>query len=215
MKTVCLLLKAPRSGTVKTRLARDIGPHQATMIYRALVEHQVRAIPEGWDVAVHFAPSDALMEMEAWLKPHFLACPQFVPQCDGALGDRLIHVVRTEFQRGMKRVFLIGGDCPGITRDYFAAADSNLDVSEVVVGPATDGGYVLLGLKAPYPVLFENIAWSTASVLDQTLAAARKVSLSVALLPVLEDIDDADALKRQSELGVISPMPHSAPRMGR
>jgi len=56
MKTVCLLLKAPRSGTVKTRLARDIGSQQATMIYRALVEHQARAIPEGWDVTVHFAP---------------------------------------------------------------------------------------------------------------------------------------------------------------
>jgi len=202
MKTVCLLLKAPRPGTVKTRLARDIGPRKAASIYRALVEHQARTIPEGWDVSVHFAPSDAQMEMETWLKPLLLACPQFVPQCDGDLGARLIHVVRTEFHRGLKRVFLIGGDCPGITRDYFAAADSHLDVSDVVIGPATDGGYVLLGLKAPYPVLFENIAWSTASVLDQTLAAARKISLSVALLPVLEDIDDADALKRQSKLGV-------------
>ncbi len=200
MKTVCLILKAPREGTVKTRLARDIGPERATAIYRALVEHQARAIPPGWDPAVHFSPSDAGMEMRAWLKPLLPASARFVPQCEGDLGCRLAHVVGVEFQRGAERVFLIGGDCPGLSRDYFLEADKRLIEVDIVIGPATDGGYVLLGLKAPHVALFETIAWSTSAVLEQTLAVASHHSLSVGLLPALEDIDDAAGLKRQSEI---------------
>jgi rSAM/selenodomain-associated transferase 1 len=204
MKTVCMILKAPREGTVKTRLGRDIGPERATAIYRALVEHQMKAIPPGWDVAVHFAPPDAGMEMEAWLRPHLSVSARFTPQCDGDLGHRLTNVVRTEFQHGAKRVFLIGGDCPGISHSYLADADRHLNEADVVIGPATDGGYVLLGLKAPHTELFEHIAWGTHAVLEQTLTAAKRWPLSVGLLPTLEDIDDAASLERQSGLWAIS-----------
>lgn len=203
MKTVCLILKAPRVGTVKTRLARDIGPQKAAEIYRALVEHQAATIPAEWDVAVHFAPPDAGLEMEAWLKPLMPISSRFVPQCDGDLGLRLAHVIQTEFQRGAKRVFLVGGDCPGITRDYFDDADRHLNETDVVIGPAADGGYVLLGLKAPHVALFENIAWSTAAVLDQTIAAAKRLSLSVGFLKILEDIDDSESLMRQPKFSLI------------
>jgi len=196
MKTACMILKAPRVGTVKTRLARDIGPKKATAIYRALAEYQAGAIPAKWDVAVHFAPPDAALEMKAWLKPFLPVSSRFAPQCDGDLGLRLAHVVRTEFQRGARRVFLIGGDCPGITRDYFDEADRHLNGADVVIGPAADGGYVLLGLKAPHAALFENIAWSTAAVLDQTIAAAKRLSLTVGFLKILEDIDDVASLER-------------------
>ena len=98
------------------------------------------------------------------------------------------------------RVFLIGGDCPGISFDYLAQADEQLYECDLVIGPATDGGYVLLGLKSQCTALFENIAWSTQAVLDQTVTAARRQSLSVRLLPTLEDIDDAASLARQARL---------------
>lgn len=205
MKTVCMILKAPRAGTVKTRLAKDIGPERALAVYRALVEHQAREIPPEWDVAVYFTPSDAATEMEAWLKPWLPVCRRFQPQCGGDLGARLAAAVRTEFQRRTNRVFLIGGDCPDISRNYLADADRHLNETDIVIGPAMDGGYVMLGLKAPHVALFENIAWSTAEVLNETLAAADRQSLSVGLLPTSEDIDDTASLKRQSERGVILP----------
>ena len=98
-------------------------------------------------------------------------------------GRRLAAAVRSEFQRGAKRVFLVGGDCPRICHDYFADADRHLDEADLVIGPATDGGYVLLGLKDQHIGLFENIAWSTHAVLERTLANASRGSLSIELLP--------------------------------
>jgi rSAM/selenodomain-associated transferase 1 len=204
MKTVCMILKAPHAGSVKTRLARDIGPERATAIYRALVERQAREIPREWAAAVHFTPPDAGKEMEEWLGPCMSAAARFLPQCDGDLGQRLIGAIRAEFQRGAGSVFLVGGDCPGLSRDYFLEADRRLNEVDVVIGPATDGGYVLLGLKAPHVALFENVPWSTSAVLEQTLAAANRQSLSIGLLPTLEDIDDAASLERQSAFAAIS-----------
>jgi len=128
-----------------------------------------------------------------------------VPQCDGDLGRRLAAAVRSEFQRGAERVFLVGGDCPTISHDYFVYVDRHLDEADLVIGPATDGGYVLLGLKDQHIGLFENIAWSTHAALEQTLANASRGSLSIELLPTLEDIDDAASLRRQSRFLSISP----------
>jgi rSAM/selenodomain-associated transferase 1 len=197
---ICLVLKAPRPGLVKTRLAREVGDENATAIYRALVEHQAMSIPPGWQVTVYFTPTDAAGEMQMWLASHLPENARFVPQCEGDLGRRLRSAVAAEFQEGAKRVFLIGGDCPGISRDYLGDADEALNESDLVIGPAKDGGYVLLGLKSRRPSLFENIAWSTPAVLDQTLAAARRLLLRVRLLPTLEDIDDAESFARQSAL---------------
>jgi uncharacterized protein len=200
MKTVCMVLKSPRVGEVKTRLAHDVGAVRATAIYRALVEHQAAEIPPIWEVAVYFAPADAAEEMKDWLTPHLPDGTRFLPQCDGDLGQRLLAAARTEFGRGSERVFLIGGDCPGLSRDYFYEADTALSDDEVAIGPAQDGGYVLLGLKAPNDVLFKDIAWSTPVALHQTLGAAHRKTLSVRLLPPLVDIDDAASLHRQSKL---------------
>ena len=200
MKTVCLFLKSPRLGEAKTRLARDIGAARASTIYRALVEHQVAAIPLDWRVAVYFTPSHAGEEMKIWLAPHLPDGTRFVPQCDGDLGRRLVAAVREEFDCGSERVYLIGGDCPALTRDYFYEADQALSDNDIVLGPAQDGGYVLLGLKGPHEVLFRDIAWSTPVVLHQSLAAACRQSLSVRLLRPLVDIDDAATLDDQSKI---------------
>jgi uncharacterized protein len=200
MKTVCLFLKSPRLGEAKSRLARSIGAVRASAIYRALVEHQAAEIPVGWQVTVYFAPSGAGEEMKIWLAPQLPDGTRFVPQCDGNLGQRLWTAVRKEFDRGSQRVYLIGGDCPALSRDYFFEADRALSDNDIVLGPAVDGGYVLLGIKSPHAVLFRDIAWSTPTVLDQTLAAAREQALSVCLLRPLVDIDDVAALDDQSKI---------------
>jgi rSAM/selenodomain-associated transferase 1 len=200
MKTVCLFLKSPRLGEAKTRLARDIGAAQAGAIYRALVEHQAAEIPHDWRVAVYFTPSNAGEEMKIWLAPHLRDGTRFVSQCQGDLGRRLVAAVREEFDSGSERVYLIGGDCPGLSRDYFYEADQALSDNDIVLGPARDGGYVLLGIKGPHEVLFRDITWSTPVVLHETLAAARRQSLSVRLLRPLVDIDDATTLDDQSKI---------------
>jgi uncharacterized protein len=200
MKTVCLFVKSPRLEEAKTRLARDIGAAQAIVIYRALVEHQAAEIPVDWRVAVYFAPSNAGEDMKTWLAPQLQNGTRFVPQCDGDLGRRLVTAVRWEFDNGSERIYLIGGDCPGLSRDYFEEADRALSDNDIVVGPAQDGGYVLLAIKGPHEILFRDIAWSTPTVLQQTLAAARRQTLSVCLLRPLVDIDDAISLNDQSKI---------------
>jgi rSAM/selenodomain-associated transferase 1 len=200
MKTVCLFVKSPRPGEAKTRLARDIGAARATAIYRALVEHQAAEIPVNWSVAVYFAPSNAGEDMKIWLAPQLQNGTRFVPQCDGDLGRRLATAARREFDNGSERVYLIGGDCPALSRGYFDEADRALSDNDIVLGPALDGGYVLLAIKGPHEILFRDIAWSTPGVLQQTLAAARKQNLSVCLLRPLVDIDDATSLNDQSKI---------------
>jgi uncharacterized protein len=200
MKTVCLFVKSPRLEGTKTRLARDIGAAQAMVIYRALVEHQAAEIPVDWGVAVYFTPSNAGEDMKTWLAPRLQNGTRFVPQCDGDLGRRLATAVRREFDNGSERVYLIGGDCPGLSRDYFEEADRALSDNDMVVGPAQDGGYVLLAIKGPHEILFREIDWSTPVVLQQTLAAARRQTLSVGLLRPLVDIDDAISLDDQSKI---------------
>jgi uncharacterized protein len=200
MKTVCLFVKSPRLGEVKTRLARDIGAARATAIYRALVERQAAEIPIDWRVAVYFAPSNAGEEMKTWLAPQLQTGTRFVPQCDGDLGRRLVTAVRREFENGSERIYLIGGDCPGLSRDYFDEADRALSENDIVLGPAQDGGYVLLATKGLHEILFRDIEWSTATVLQQTLAAARRQTLSVCLLRPLVDIDDTASLNDQSRI---------------
>ena len=200
MKTVCLFVKSPRLGEAKTRLARDIGAARAAVIPRALVEHQAAEIPIDWRVAVYFAPSYAAEDMKIRLAPHLQNGTRFVPQCDGDLGQRLITAVRREIENGSERIYLIGGDCPGLSRDYFEEADRVLSDNDIVVGPAQDGGYVLLAIKSPHEILFREIDWSTPAVLQQTLAAARRQTLSVCLLRPLVDIDEATCLNDQSKI---------------
>jgi rSAM/selenodomain-associated transferase 1 len=200
VRSVCLFLKSPRLGEAKTRLARHIGAARASAIYRALVEHQAAEIPLDWRVTVYFAPSNAEEEMKIWLAPQLRDGTRFIPQCEGDLGRRLLTAVRGEFDNGSERVYLIGGDCPALSRDYFYEADSGLNDHDIVLGPAQDGGYVLLGTKSSHEGLFADIAWSTSAVLNQTLAAARRQSLSVRLLRPLVDIDDAATLNDQSKI---------------
>jgi rSAM/selenodomain-associated transferase 1 len=138
--------------------------------------------------------------MKIWLAPQLQNGTRFVPQCDGDLGRRLATAARREFDNGSERVYLIGGDCPALSRGYFDEADRALSDNDIVLGPALDGGYVLLAIKGPHEILFRDIAWSTPGVLQQTLAVARRQNLSVCLLRPLVDIDDATSLNDQSKI---------------
>ena len=194
---VALILKAPRPGQVKTRLASSIGAERATRVYRALVEHQLAQIPASWRIAIHFAPVDAEAEMRRWLEKLSPRGTNFMPQPDGDLGVRLISAMDHGFAADADLVFFLGGDCPGITCSYLEEAEAALAKTEMVIAGALDGGYVLLGLRKPMAAVFEAIPWSSDAVFAATLGQARAAGLSYHCLSPLEDIDDLESYERQ------------------
>ncbi len=197
------MLKAPIPGTVKTRLARDVGPEMAAAIYRTLVEHQVLEIPPGWRRHVVFAPADAGETMRHWLGPDFF----YTAQVEGDLGDRLSAAAR-ELARGPdERLVFLGGDCPELTRERLerlAASDA-----EIAIIPALDGGYCALAMRGNHPGIFKDLAWSTDAVLRETLDRCASLGLSVEMQePALEDVDDLASWQRTLATGSIkSPTP--------
>lgn len=201
--TIVFMLKAPRRGFVKTRLAATTGSETAVDIYQLLVERQLAVLPAGWPVAVHFAPIDALAQVTGWLEPRRPGL-RFVAQGAGDLGARLAAAVKAEFERGATSVLAIGGDCPGLDDTLLLKARAALADADVVLGPAVDGGYYLIGMKAPHLSLFQGIAWSTPAVLGQTRARCRDLLLSRVELPILEDVDDAAAWERALAGGQLS-----------
>jgi uncharacterized protein len=201
---IALMLKAPRIGAVKTRLAASLGAPRATAIYRQLVERQIRALPSGWPVTVHHAPPGAAAAMRLWLgalRPEM----DYRAQSAGGLGARLSAVFAREFAHGAPAVLVIGGDCPGLDATILRRAARALSRAEVVLGPTRDGGYYLIGLKKPCARLFAGIRWSTPVVLAQTRDRIRAAGLSVTLLPMLEDVDDLPSWHRARGQGLLKP----------
>jgi uncharacterized protein len=192
---IALLLKAPRRGEVKTRLAATLGEAGALAIYRRLAERQLAALPRGWPVTIHHAPADAGGEMRRWLDQHHAGL-DYQPQYPGDLGARLAAAFAAEFARGAPTVLAIGGDCPGLDAAILRQAAHALERTDVVLGPARDGGYYLIGLKQPQAGLFTGIAWSTPAVLAQTRAHIHAARLNLTELPRLEDVDDAASWRR-------------------
>lgn len=190
---VLLMLKQPRPGYCKTRLARDLdSPERAANIYRRLVERQLEELPCGWPATVHYAPADAGESMRAWLGTE-RAC---VPQQEGNLGDRMAGAMQNAFAYGAKSVLFLGGDCPEFCRrDFYDAADA-LRENDVVIAPARDGGYCMLATRRNVSRLFEDIAWSTAEVFSATRGRCIELGLRVYCLREMEDIDDLPSLQR-------------------
>lgn len=187
-----MFVKAPAPGRVKTRLAAEVGAHSAAEIYRVLGRRVVSACARmgaGHETVVWFAPAEARPVVRAWLEG--LSVAAYRAQVPGALGARLSAAFQRHFDDGARRVIVIGSDCPTVDASVVTQALAALDAHDLVLGPAHDGGYYLIGLRAPAPYLFRGIAWSTDAVLGQTLARARQVALSVALLPTRRDIDTA------------------------
>ncbi len=190
--TVILMLKAPRAGEVKTRLGREIGDAAALGAYRGLVEHQLRHIPESWPVRVAYSPADAEPEMRTWLGNQI----EYFAQTTGDLGQRLAAAREFHFSRSAAPLLFIGGDCPYLTREYLRQFAKRFADFDAALAPAVDGGYCLIGLRAAYDALFENIAWSTAAVLEQTRQRLRAAGLRWVEAEIVEDVDDLASWQR-------------------
>lgn len=182
---VIVFLRAPELGRVKTRLAATVGPNQALVIYCELLDITLTTLRAHPKVEVRVTPDAAATGGEPLLQPSW--CRK--PQGDGNLGERLERAVQAAFATEPTPVVLIGCDCPELTHDDLIEAGRLLATRDVVFGPATDGGYWLIGLKRPEPELFRGISWGTSRVLDQSLDIAQRLGLNWGLLRELDDID--------------------------
>jgi rSAM/selenodomain-associated transferase 1 len=184
-RKLIIFVKAPRPGEVKTRLAKALGHERACDAYRKLVDRLLSNLKSLSDVELCFAPADAEKEIAPWLRSGW----QAVPQTDGDLGARLTAAFARAFGAGAQRVVIVGSDCPFVTVKDIKEAFENLTSRDMAVGPATDGGYWLIGLRQPQPGLFQKIPWSTDQVLAETLSRARTLGLKMHLLRLLSDVD--------------------------
>lgn len=185
MQSLLIFVKNPIAGQTKTRLAASVGHDKALLMYQQLMDYtrqQTAALDETRRLLLY---SNFVPNSDTWPSPPFEKYVQ-----EGAdLGSRMKNAFRFAFEQGAKRVIIIGSDCPGVTTTLLKEAFATLEVQDVVLGPALDGGYYLLGMRSFYPSLFDDIAWSTETVAAQTLAATEQLGLSVAQLPALSDVD--------------------------
>ena len=180
-----VFVRAPRPGTVKTRLAQALGAERACAAYRRLAEELFSRLSTLEQVELRFAPDDARAEIKQWQRDSW----ELQPQGEGDLGQRLRAAFAQAFTNGARRVVIIGSDCPAVSVQDIQDAWAALRTSDVVLGPARDGGYWLIGLRQPRTGLFDAVAWGTEAVLSQTLRAAQAAGLKVRLLRELYDVD--------------------------
>ena len=190
-RLLIILTKNPESGLVKTRLAQTIGDNQALEVYETLRHHTAR-IAEKVDAKRMVFYSRFIPASDLFLTDHF----SIKLQEGEDLGERMLHAINTGFTCGFHHIVLIGTDCyelnPAILEDAFAA----LERSEAVIGPATDGGFYLIGITRIIPELFLNRQWSTSDVFRETTSILQQLGIAYELLETLSDIDTFDDLKK-------------------
>ncbi len=193
-RTLIIFTRYPTPGKVKTRLIPAVGAEGAALLHRQMTVQVIdrsRALQSDLPVkiAVHF-DGDNYQQMSDWLGTDL----GYQSQGEGDVGARMARSFSTSCQRNSS-VVLIGTDCPEITIDILAHAFELLQSGrDLVLGGAVDGGYYLIGMRDYHPKLFVDIDWSTDRVLQQTVAIANRLNLSIGYLPTLTDIDRPEDL---------------------
>jgi rSAM/selenodomain-associated transferase 1 len=188
---IIVFAKAPRLGSVKTRLAASIGGDRALSAYVELLSRSLAAVKSFPHVEIRYAPDDAELLLAPFLERGWTA----KPQGEGDLGLRLSRAFQESFDAGAAKVAIIGADCPYLVKKDFQNCWTSLNQNDLVLGPAADGGYWLIGLKQCYPELFRDIPWSSSDVLAQTLARGKGLHLKMDLLRILSDVDNVQDWK--------------------
>ena len=197
---VAIMIKTPRTGFSKTRLAPPLQSEEAAEISRcflrdtsATIEALKRDDQFVVGVAV-YTPVGSEAELAELLPAQF----KMVPQRHGDLGSRLSGAAEDLFSLGFSAVCLVDSDSPTLPLENLRATAASLRKGEdrIVIGPCTDGGYYLLGMSRWYPKLFEGIDWSTSSVYQQTICRSKDINLRRIELPMWYDVDDLASLNR-------------------
>ncbi|HVN95777.1 MAG TPA: TIGR04282 family arsenosugar biosynthesis glycosyltransferase [Syntrophorhabdaceae bacterium] len=202
-RCVIVFVKAPKEGMVKSRLAAFLGEKTARALYRCFVEDIIATLNRGaHPVIIYFSPARALAEIKSWLGVK----RRYVPQTGDDLGQRMRNAFLEMFSTGIDSVILVGSDIPDITKELLEEAFDSLDDHDVVIGPAHDGGYYLIGFNRGFflPDVFEEIEWSTPHVFAETTRRLIKRGLRVRVLDRKRDIDTVDDLAAYYRDGIKS-----------
>lgn len=190
---IIIFARNPKLGKVKTRLAASIGDKMALKTYTLLLEHTAKVTHQvKCDKMVFY--SENIEKNDLWIPYKFMK----YKQADGDLGQRMAHAFNHAFAVGYRKVILIGSDAYSLQSKHLETAFNALQNHDVVLGPATDGGYYLLGLKTIIPSIFKNKKWSESSVLEATLGDLKKFNIH--LIEPLNDIDTFEDLKKEPQL---------------
>lgn len=183
-RILLIFIRNPIPGKVKTRLASTLGDAEALRIYHLLLEKTRQAAldcrAERW-----LFYSDFIDPNDAWSGPDFVK----KLQSPGDLGNRMSAAFEEAFSAGAHRVLIIGSDCPELDGALLNRAFDLLEEADYVLGPASDGGYYLLGMKQMYSSVFQQMTWSTETVLAETAKRIADQDKTVAWLPELTDVD--------------------------
>jgi uncharacterized protein len=198
-----IFTRYPEPGKTKTRLIPVLGSIGAANLQRQMTEYtifQVKELQRTIDISmeVRFAGGDSQL-MQDWLGLDLV----YQSQGEGDLGSRMARSLLQAFQSGAEKTIIIGTDCPGVNAQILATAFEKLHTCDLVIGPAIDGGYYLIGLQQPILELFTNIEWGTAEVFQKTVEIAQKLNLSQVNLPPLADVD------RPEDLAIWEQVPRS------
>ena len=190
---IIVFVRTPELGKVKTRLARSIGDQSALNIYKILLKHTAAVLRDlSFDKVVYF--SEKIDNNDFWENSLF----EKKLQKGADLGERMHHAFDNAFNKGYKKVLIIGSDLFDLTSSLITSAFEALETYDISIGPSLDGGYYLLGMKKLYPEVFKNKKWGTDSVLKNTLQDLKKQNIK--LLKALNDIDTLEDLQQQPEL---------------
>jgi uncharacterized protein len=178
-----IFVRKPVLGRVKTRLAAAIGNEKALAVYTFLLRH-TRRISERLPIAKFVFYADEIDTADLW--------DGFEKRLQNGndLGERMENAFKYLFKNGYTKVCIIGSDCYTLSETVLKNAFTELEINDVVIGPATDGGYYLLGMQSPCKHLFQGIRWSSNSVCTATIKKTEELALSIHLLPVLSDVDE-------------------------
>lgn len=191
--TLIVVAKRPAAGQTKTRLCPPLDAQQAAALYECFLHDTlatIRRVPEVRRV-IGYLPDGAAPYFRT-LAPDFALSPQ-----RGAdLGERLDDLLSAALAAGAPKAVVMSSDSPTLPAGYVGQAFTLLDTHDVVLGPADDGGYYLIGLRQPQPRLLRDVTMSTPFVLRETMAVAEALRLRTALLPGWYDVDTVEDLRR-------------------
>jgi len=197
-KKLIIFAKAPIAGQVKTRLIPSLGADKATQLYKYMLEQTVikASSLSNINCELHCAPDIHHHFFTALAKKYNI---KLVPQQGLDLGEKMSAAMEAALNASSQCI-IIGTDCPMMNEPYLYQAFEQLTKADVVLGPAKDGGYVLIGCRTFDAQIFSNISWSTTEVLEQTLKNINQLQLKYYKLDTLSDVDtheDLNHLPRQ------------------
>jgi uncharacterized protein len=186
----------PKPGEVKKRLAREIGAQPAATLYNDLALHTFRtgqeALDRGWTVYLFHDPKTNETDVRQWVRKEF----HFTAERGGNPGTRIHHAFDYAFHHRAVKAVVISSDIPGMEYALLEDASSRLDTEDIVIGPATDGGCYLIGMKPPTKGFFRDLPWGTPMVFREATERIHRLGLAQSNLPPLADVDTADSYRK-------------------